>query len=223
LLYIFYNLQEFNYVICFLFLLSVVVFSGCNSNHTHTVGDTTNVVHSHVANPHVKAEVAPLVSLSKTASTTAASFASNVTSTVTSTAAAAASSVAVPLASVATAVTHVASHVSIAEPALDIAAAKAAGIIVKSADDLEVIEGIGPKICALFHAAGHKTFTQVSKMTIAQMSTILDNAGPRFKLANPETWAKQAALAANNQWVDLKTLQDNLTAGVTVQQDRSEL
>lgn len=110
-----------------------------------------------------------------------------------------------------------------ADPVIDVAAAKLAGISVKGADDLEVIEGIGPKICGLFHAAGHKTFMQVSQMSVQQMSTILDNAGPRFKLANPETWAQQAKLAAHNQWPQLKALQDNLTAGVTMQQDRSEL
>ncbi len=116
-----------------------------------------------------------------------------------------------------------AAKLAVVEPIIDVAAAKAAGIAVKSADDLEIIEGIGPKICALFHTAGFKTFSQVSSMSIAQMSKILDDAGPRFKLANPETWAQQAGLAANNQWAELKYLQDNLTAGVTVQQDRKEL
>ena len=110
----------------------------------------------------------------------------------------------------------------IADPVIDVAAAKKAGIVVKGADDLEIIEGIGPKICGLFHAAGQKTFTQVSKMSIQEMSKILDDAGPRFKLANPETWAQQAKLAAHNQWAELKKLQDNLTAGVTLHVDRSE-
>ena len=108
----------------------------------------------------------------------------------------------------------------VADPAINIAAAKAAGIVVKGADDLEIIEGIGPKICSLFHAAGHKTFMQVSKMSIPQMSAILDAAGPNFRLANPETWAKQAGLAANNQWTDLKALQDQLTAGVDMSADK---
>jgi predicted flap endonuclease-1-like 5' DNA nuclease len=121
------------------------------------------------------------------------------------------------------ATTAVAATVAAAAPTINFAAAKAAGIHVKGADDLEVIEGIGPKICGLFHAAGQKTFAQVSQMSIQQMSKILDDAGPRFKLANPETWAQQAKLAANNQWAELKHLQDNLTAGVTTQQDRSEL
>ena len=105
--------------------------------------------------------------------------------------------------------------------AIDRAAAKAAGIAVRGEDDLEVIEGIGPKICGLFHAAGFKTFTQVSGMTVSQMSAILDAGGPNFRLANPETWAKQAALAAKNQWIELKTMQDQLTAGVDMTADKA--
>lgn len=105
--------------------------------------------------------------------------------------------------------------------AVDRAAAKAAGIAVRGDDDLEVIEGIGPKICGLFHAAGFKTFTQVSGMTVSQMSAILDAGGPNFRLANPETWAKQAALAAKNQWIELKTMQDQLTAGVDMTADKA--
>jgi predicted flap endonuclease-1-like 5' DNA nuclease len=106
---------------------------------------------------------------------------------------------------------------------IDIAAAKAAGIKVKGADDLEIIEGIGPKICGLFHAAGHVTFAQVSQLSVAQMSHILNEAGPRYKLANPETWAQQADLAANNRWADLKTLQDALSGGMTVPQARDKV
>ena len=109
----------------------------------------------------------------------------------------------------------------VADPVIDVAAALAAGIKVKGADDLEIIEGIGPKICALFHAAGFKTFMQVSKMSIPQMSAILDAAGPNFRLANPESWAKQADLAAHNHWAALKSLQDTLTAGVNMTADKA--
>jgi len=120
--------------------------------------------------------------------------------------------------SMASAPTSLPSHAGI-----DTAAAKLVGIDVKGDDDLQVIEGIGPKISGLFHAAGFKTFAQVAAMDIAQMTKILDDAGPRYRLANPETWALQARLAANNQWTELKKLQDELTAGVTVQQDRHQL
>lgn len=97
---------------------------------------------------------------------------------------------------------------------LDKTAAKAAGFKLKGPDDLTVIEGIGPKINGLFNAAGFHTFAEVSKMSVAQMQKILDDAGPRYRLARPDTWAKQAGLAADNKWAELKTLQDHLKHGV---------
>lgn len=97
---------------------------------------------------------------------------------------------------------------------IDLAAAKAAGITIKSVDDLTVIEGIGPKINTLFKENGLKTFAQISTATIPQMRAILDKGGARYRIANPSTWAKQAKLAANNKWKELKKLQDDLSGGV---------
>jgi predicted flap endonuclease-1-like 5' DNA nuclease len=102
---------------------------------------------------------------------------------------------------------------------IDIAAAAAAGFSIKGADDIIIIEGIGPKIKELFNANGVSTFEQVSKLSIAQMSEILDKGGARFKLANPGSWAEQARLAANNEWGALKKLQDELYAGVALSPD----
>lgn len=97
---------------------------------------------------------------------------------------------------------------------LDKQAAKAAGFNIKNADDLTVIEGIGPKISELFKENGLKTFTQVATASVADMRAILDKGGARFRIANPSTWAQQAALAAENQWSALKQLQDELSGGV---------
>jgi predicted flap endonuclease-1-like 5' DNA nuclease len=97
---------------------------------------------------------------------------------------------------------------------IDIVAAAAAGFSVKGQDDIIIIEGIGPKIKELFNTHGVTTFAQVSKMSVAEMSAILDKGGPRFKLANPGSWAEQAHLAHTNQWAALKKLQDELYAGV---------
>jgi predicted flap endonuclease-1-like 5' DNA nuclease len=96
---------------------------------------------------------------------------------------------------------------------IDLAAAKAAGFAVKGADDLEIIEGIGPKIAELLLTNGVKTFAQLAAMTAAQIKPMLDAAGPNFRLANPETWPDQADLAARNRWAALKAMQDGLTAG----------
>jgi predicted flap endonuclease-1-like 5' DNA nuclease len=103
-----------------------------------------------------------------------------------------------------------------AGPALDLAAAKAAGFDVKSADDIVIIEGVGPKIAELFQARGIRTFAQVAAMTPAQIQPILDEAGPHFRMANPETWPEQAELAMRNRWAALRSLQDVLVAGVRV-------
>lgn len=100
---------------------------------------------------------------------------------------------------------------------IDIAAVKAAGFALKNADDLTVIEGIGPKINELFKDNGLKTFAQVAKATVPQMRTILDKGGSRFRIANPGSWAQQADLAANNKWTELKALQEKLSAGIEKQ------
>ncbi len=97
---------------------------------------------------------------------------------------------------------------------IDLSAAKKAGFKLKNADDLTVVEGIGPKISALFNEAGIKTFAQLAVSTVPQMRQILDNGGARFRLANPSTWAQQAKLAANNNWTDLKKMQDALSNGI---------
>lgn len=97
---------------------------------------------------------------------------------------------------------------------IDLTAAKKAGFALKNANDLTVVEGIGPKINELFNNAGVKTFAQLAKQSVAQMRKVLDDGGSRFRIANPSTWAQQAALAADNKWDELKKLQDNLSGGV---------
>ena len=45
------------------------------------------------------------------------------------------------------------------------------------------------------------------------MQEILTAAGDRFKLADPETWAKQAALAAQGKFEELQAYQNELNGG----------
>jgi hypothetical protein len=42
---------------------------------------------------------------------------------------------------------------------------------------------------------------------------ILERGGPHFQLANPGSWARQAALASENRWAELKRLQEELISG----------
>ncbi len=100
------------------------------------------------------------------------------------------------------------------ERVVDLAAAGAAGYSVRGMDDLEIVEGIGPKTAALFKAEGIRMFADLAQTPQSRIQEILDKGGPSFRLANPSTWARQAALASTNQWSQLRALQDELDGGV---------
>jgi len=97
---------------------------------------------------------------------------------------------------------------------IDYAAARAAGYVLSGPDNLEIIEGIGPSIAHLMRSSGVNSFAKLAAMSIAGLQAILDKGGPRFRVANPQTWAEQAALAVANRWADLRRLQDALDAGL---------
>lgn len=83
----------------------------------------------------------------------------------------------------------------------------------KGADKLTKIEGIGPKIESLLKDAGITTFALLSEADPEKIREILLAAGNRYKMHNPTTWPKQAAMAAADQWDELKEYQDRLDGG----------
>jgi len=80
-------------------------------------------------------------------------------------------------------------------------------------DDLTKVEGIGPKIKGLFNDAGIWSFVQLSEASIERLQKVLDDAGPRYRMHNPKTWAQQAKLAAEGKWDELKKWQKELKGG----------
>ena len=80
-------------------------------------------------------------------------------------------------------------------------------------DNLTKIEGIGPKIQGLLKDSGIRTWKQLSKTPTPKLRKILNDAGSRFKMHNPSTWAEQALMAAEGRWDDLKKWQDELDGG----------
>jgi hypothetical protein len=81
-------------------------------------------------------------------------------------------------------------------------------------DDLERIEGVGPKIAELLRADGIRSFRDLAAAETPRLQAVLDAAGPRFKLAQPDTWIAQAKLAAAGDWTALRVMQCGLTGGV---------
>jgi len=80
-------------------------------------------------------------------------------------------------------------------------------------DKLQKIEGIGPKIEQLLYAAGIYTWDDLSKTEVSAIQVVLDNAGPRYKMHNPESWPFQAKLAAEGKWDELNKWQDEHKGG----------
>jgi predicted flap endonuclease-1-like 5' DNA nuclease len=78
-------------------------------------------------------------------------------------------------------------------------------------DDLSIVEGIGPKINQVLHAAGIQSLAQLEDSDAAVLKEILTSAGVR--LADPTTWPEQARLAAAGDMETLKALQASLKGG----------
>jgi predicted flap endonuclease-1-like 5' DNA nuclease len=79
-------------------------------------------------------------------------------------------------------------------------------------DDLERIEGIGPRISSLLNEAGITTFAELSSMAPERIREVLTEHGLRAPV-NPDTWPQQAALAAAAKWDELTSLQGELQGG----------
>lgn len=84
-------------------------------------------------------------------------------------------------------------------------------------DDLKVVEGIGPKIEGLLNEADIKTWADLADAPQEKVQAILDEAGPRYRMHNPATWAKQAVLARDEKWAELEEYQDKLDGGKEVE------
>jgi len=78
-------------------------------------------------------------------------------------------------------------------------------------DDLQRIEGIGPKISAVLQTAGIATFAQLAATDVSRLQQVL--VEKRWTFADPATWPEQAGLAAAGDWQALEVLQGELKAG----------
>ncbi|HFS66874.1 MAG TPA: 50S ribosomal protein L21 [Flavobacteriia bacterium] len=81
-------------------------------------------------------------------------------------------------------------------------------------DDLKKIEGIGPKIAEIFNNAGITTFAKLAETTVEKLQEILAAAGPRYASKKPGSWPKQAKMAAEGKWDELKEWQDAHDHGI---------
>ena len=80
----------------------------------------------------------------------------------------------------------------------------------KGEDDVKKIEGIGPKIASTLNEAGITTYADLAKTDAAKISEIIADVRGNHVT---DTWPKQAQLAADGKWDELKKWQDELDGG----------
>lgn len=83
-----------------------------------------------------------------------------------------------------------------------------------TADDLTKIEGVGPKAAEALVNAGLDTYAKIALADADDMKAILTEASSRMAHLDPTSWPKQAQMAADGQWEELKEWQDSVKGGV---------
>ncbi|WP_422081788.1 30S ribosomal protein S2 [Ulvibacterium sp.] len=81
-------------------------------------------------------------------------------------------------------------------------------------DDLTKIEGIGPKAAEAIVNSGIVSFADLAKAKSDKIKEILTEASSRMAHLDPTSWPKQAKMAADGKWDELKEWQDKVKAGV---------
>ncbi|MDG1571047.1 30S ribosomal protein S2 [Robiginitalea sp. M366] len=82
------------------------------------------------------------------------------------------------------------------------------------AEDLTKVEGIGPKAAEALVNAGISTYAALAKAKPEAIKEILTEASSRMAHLDPGSWPKQAQMAADGKWDELKEWQDNAKGGV---------
>jgi predicted flap endonuclease-1-like 5' DNA nuclease len=79
-------------------------------------------------------------------------------------------------------------------------------------DDLERIEGIGPRIASALRSAGVRSFRRLADTDVPTLQSALEAAGLRFAPSLP-TWSRQARFLADGDEVGFVKLTESLVAG----------
>ena len=78
-------------------------------------------------------------------------------------------------------------------------------------DDLELVEGIGPKIAEQFRKNGLKTWADVAAAKPEQLKEVLARAGERFQMHDPTSWPEQCRMMTEHRWEELRKYQRKLS------------
>lgn len=80
-------------------------------------------------------------------------------------------------------------------------------------DNLQIIEGIGPKIEQLLKDNGVNNLEELSTTEVDRLKDILAIGGARYQMHDPASWPMQAGMATRGEMDELKEWQDNAKGG----------
>ena len=84
----------------------------------------------------------------------------------------------------------------------------------EASEDLTKIEGIGPKTAEALTNAGIGSFASLADADPEKIKELLTEASSRLAHLDPGSWPKQAKMAAEGKWDDLKEWQEKAKGGV---------
>jgi len=92
--------------------------------------------------------------------------------------------------------------------------AKTSAFAAIKPENLQIIEGIGPKMESILKENGITTFSNLGNKSASEIQEVLDKYGDRYKIIKSGTWNTQAQLAAVGKWEELIDFQKKLDTGV---------
>lgn len=83
------------------------------------------------------------------------------------------------------------------------------------ADDLGIIQGINRHAETLLNDLGITSFVRLAETPLGELSRLAEQGGPDLALADPMSWAEQAALLVDRDFIGFETLKAKLRGDVS--------
>lgn len=88
-------------------------------------------------------------------------------------------------------------------------------------DNLQVIEGIGPKVEEILKQNGVLSWSHLAQRSVEELQTILESEDPKLRIMDPSSWPFQAGLASKRAWAELVDFQRSIPSGSGAQDPAS--
>ncbi len=87
---------------------------------------------------------------------------------------------------------------------------------VPGRDDLKELAGVNPKAEAILNSIGIFRFAQLAQTPVTTVRRVLAEHGPLLHTYDPTTWPNQAHLASEGRWDELRSWQEQMHKGQSI-------